>query len=94
MAAQLPDKAGLTAHGCTFTAKDGALISAATTGVTIDSCMLIVDGGADIFNRVAPSPKSAGLSFTNNTVMLTKGVIQRAWLFAARFGAHLQQHVS
>ncbi|MBS6058021.1 MAG: hypothetical protein E6199_07265 [Mixta calida] len=68
-----PDKAGLTAHGCTFTAKDGALISAATTGVTIDSCMLIVDGGADIFNRVAPSPKSAGLSFTNNTVMLTKG---------------------
>ncbi|AUX93663.1 hypothetical protein [Mixta gaviniae] len=66
------DKAGLTAHGCTFTAKGGALISAAITGVTIDSCVLVTDGTADILNRVAPNRKCAGLSFTNNTILVTK----------------------
>lgn len=66
------DKAGISAHGCTFTARGGALVSAATTGVTVDSCVLVVDGTANIFNQEGPNRKCAGLSFTNNTVILTK----------------------
>ena len=84
-----PVKAGVTLHSCTLTTKNGPVFSAATTGINIEACTIVIDGAAPLFNISSPNRMSAGLNFIGNTVILTANHSSAGWFVRGQDGARI-----